>query len=63
MGEARKAGAQAAERHALRTALQPHHARITAWLDSFGQRAMTDEAAAFMYMQLALEEMGPGAAR
>ena len=48
----------AAERDALRTALAPHHARITAWLDSFAQGTpMPDEAAAFMYMQLALEEM------
>jgi hypothetical protein len=46
------------ERAALRSALAPHHTRITAWLDSFGDgAAMTDEAAAFMYMQLALEEM------
>jgi hypothetical protein len=51
--------ATAAERQALRSAIEPHHARITAWLDSFGQREMTAEAAAFMYMQLALEEMGP----
>jgi hypothetical protein len=46
-----------ADREELRAALQPHQARITGWLDSFGQGAMTDEAAAFMYMQLALEEM------
>ena len=47
-----------AERETLRQAVGPHHARITAWLDSFGDGAsMTDEAAAFMYMQLALEEM------
>jgi hypothetical protein len=46
-----------AERGELRTAITPFHSRITMWLDSFGQGAMTDEAAAFMYMQLALEEM------
>ena len=46
-----------AERQELRAALAPYQARITAWLDSFGQDAMSDEAAAFMYMQLAVEEM------
>jgi hypothetical protein len=35
----------------------PASSSITTWLDSFGKGAMTDEAAAFMYMQLALEEM------
>lgn len=55
--------ATAAEREELRSAITPLYARITAWLDSFGGGAMSDEAAAFMYMQLALEEMlatGPG---
>jgi hypothetical protein len=47
----------AADREALRTAVQPHQARITAWLDSFGTNPMSDEAAAFMYMQLAIEEL------
>ena len=46
-----------ADREALRTALAPLQARITAWLDSFGTEPMSDEAAAFMYMQLAVEEM------
>ena len=51
-------GSTPAEREALRSAITPHHARITAWLDTFGDGAsMSDEAAAFMYMQLALEEM------
>jgi hypothetical protein len=45
-----------AERSELRTAFGPRQARITAWLDSFGQGGMPDEAAAFMYAQLALEE-------
>ena len=49
--------ATTAEREELRNAITPFSARITAWLDSFGGGAMTDEAAAFMYMQLALEEM------
>jgi hypothetical protein len=52
-----------AEREELRAAVQPVHDRITAWLDSFGQGVMTDEAAAFMYMQLALEEMSAGEPR
>src|SRR5687768_1128291 len=46
------------ERQALRDAVLPHDDRINAWLDSFGEGAdMTDEAAAFMYMRLAIEEM------
>ena len=49
-----------AERAELERAIAPSDARITAWLDSFRQQPMTDEAAAFMYMQLALEEMRAG---
>ena len=49
--------ATAGERSELRTAFGPRQARVTAWLDSFGQGAMPDEAAAFMYTQLAVEEM------
>jgi hypothetical protein len=56
-------GATAAEREELRAAVEPHHARITAWLDSFGQGLMSDEAAAFMYMQLALAEIQAGRPR
>ena len=44
-------------RQRLRDALTPHQDRITAWLNSFGQQLMPDEAAAFMYAQLALEEI------
>ena len=52
------AGSSSAQRQALRAAVLPHDQRITEWLDSFGQgSAMTDEAAAFMYMRLAIEEM------
>jgi len=51
------ARASAADREELRQAIAPHQARITAWLDSFGAHPMSDEAAAFMYMQLAVEEM------
>lgn len=50
-------GATSAERAELRRAVAPHHARITQWLDSFGQGLMSQEAATFMYMQLAIEEM------
>lgn len=46
-----------AERNELRAAITPASSSITTWLDSFGKEAMSNEAAAFMYMQLALEEM------
>lgn len=46
-----------AERSELRAAITPASSSITTWLDSFGKDPMSDEAAAFMYMQLALEEM------
>jgi hypothetical protein len=46
-----------AEREELRAAVEPHHERITAWLNSLVIGQMSDEAGAFMYMQLALEEM------
>ena len=46
-----------ADRQALVKAIAQHQAAITAWLDSFGTRPLTDEAAAFMYMQLAVEEI------
>ncbi|HWN45181.1 MAG TPA: hypothetical protein VNW71_23350 [Thermoanaerobaculia bacterium] len=49
--------ATAAERSDLRAAFGPRQARITAWLDSFGPGAMPEEAAAFMYTQLAIEEL------
>jgi hypothetical protein len=49
-----------AERAELERAVALSDARITAWLDSFRQQPMTDEAAAFMSMQLALEEMRAG---
>jgi hypothetical protein len=52
--------ATAAEQAELEQAISPVDARITAWLNSFGQQPMPDEAAAFMYMQLALEEMRAG---
>jgi hypothetical protein len=49
-----------AERAELRNAVDPLSTRITEWLDSFPSDSMSDEAAAFMYMQLALEEMTAG---
>ncbi len=45
------------ERARLRQALTPYHTRITAWLDSFGATSLSEEAAAFMYAQLALDEI------
>ncbi|KAB2969691.1 MAG: hypothetical protein F9K18_00940 [Thermoanaerobaculia bacterium] len=48
----------AAEREELREAVALKGPAITAWLDSFESGAdMTSEAAAFMYMQLAVEEL------
>jgi hypothetical protein len=47
------------ERARLRAAVAPHSGRITAWLDSFQGNPMSDEAAAFMYLQLAIEELPP----
>jgi len=46
-----------AERSELRAAFGPRQARVTEWLDSFGQGPMPEEAAAFMFTQLAIEEM------
>jgi hypothetical protein len=46
-----------AERAQLRSAFGPKQTRVTAWLNSFGQGPMPEEAAAFMYTQLAIEEM------
>jgi hypothetical protein len=47
------------ELRALRGAVRTHGAAITHWLDSFGSGDMPAEAAAFMYMQLAVEELPP----
>ncbi|WP_239506879.1 hypothetical protein [Stenotrophomonas maltophilia] len=47
------------EKQEMADALMGHHARITVWLDSFPQgQPMSEEAAAFMYMQLGADEMG-----
>jgi len=57
--EEMQARATVAEKQAMGDALKDRHARITAWLDSFPQgQPMSDEAAAFMYMQLGADEMG-----
>lgn len=48
-----------AERAGVRAAVAPFQGRITVWLNSFGRDPMPDEAAAFMYLQLAIEEMPP----
>ncbi len=50
--------ASAEERQALLKAITPRQQEITAWLDTFGTNPLSDEAAAFLYMQLAVEEMG-----
>ena len=51
--------ASQAERDALKSALTGRNKRITEWLDSFSDaKPMSDEATAFMYMQLGLDEMG-----
>ncbi len=52
-------GESPAKKKALADAVNPHNAAITAWLDSWAQgEPMSDEAAAFMYMQQGLDEMG-----
>jgi hypothetical protein len=56
-----QAKASQAEKDALKSALTGRNKRITQWLDSFSDaNPMSDEAAAFMYMQLSLDEMGLG---
>jgi hypothetical protein len=52
-------GESPAKKKSLADAVNPHNAAITAWLDSWAQgEPMSDEAAAFMYMQQGLDEMG-----
>jgi len=46
-----------ADRENLANGLAPYHTDITSWLDSFEPGTMSSEAAAFMYMQLVLEEI------
>jgi hypothetical protein len=52
-------GESPAKKKAMADAVNPHNAAITAWLDGLRTgEPMSDEAAAFMYMQLGLDEMG-----
>jgi hypothetical protein len=56
--EAALARATKAEQQELRRAVEAHASKITEWLDTFGaDETMSDEAAAFMYMQLAVDEL------
>jgi hypothetical protein len=47
-----------ADKQALQNAVNPYRQQINSWLDSYGRNPMPAEAAAFMYMLLAMEEMG-----
>ena len=52
-------GASADTKERFEVRRSPAATAITQWLDSFSIRnRMSDEAAAFMYMQLGLDEMG-----
>lgn len=50
--------ASAAEKQALVDALKGKVAAIDAWIDGFAEGELSDEAAAFMYLLEAVEEMG-----
>ena len=51
-------GESPAKKKAMADAVTPHNAAITAWLDGLRTgEPMSDEAAAFMYMQLGLTEL------
>jgi hypothetical protein len=51
-------GESPAKKTAMADAVTPHNAAITAWLDGLRTgEPMSDEAAAFMYMQLGLTEL------
>jgi len=47
-----------AERRELHDALYPVHERVTEWLSSIPAAELSEESAAFMYMEEALAEMG-----
>jgi hypothetical protein len=47
-----------AEKRELHDAFYGPFEEITQWLDSFGKESMTEEGEAFMYAQMALDEMG-----
>ena len=46
------------EKEQFREALRGRTARITEWLDSFGDEMLSEEAGTFMYMLEALDESG-----
>jgi hypothetical protein len=50
--------ASEAEKRELHDAFYEPFEQVTAWLNSFKAGPMTEEAEAFMYTQLALDEMG-----
>ena len=50
-------GLTPAERSALLRAIRKQATSIHVWLDAFGDKPMTPEAAAFMYLLLVVEEM------
>jgi hypothetical protein len=52
------AKASDAEKRELHDGFYAPFEQITEWVDSFGNEPMTDEAEAFMYAQMALDEMG-----
>jgi hypothetical protein len=47
-----------AEKRELHDAFYEPYEQVTAWLNGFKAGPMTEEAQAFMYTQLALDEMG-----
>ena len=50
--------ATADDKQALLDAVNPYRQQINSWLDSYGNNPMPEEAASFMYMLEAMEEMG-----
>jgi hypothetical protein len=52
------AKASDAEKRELHDGFYAPFEQITGWVDSFGKEPMTDEVEAFMYAQMALDEMG-----
>lgn len=54
-------GLTSSERSVMLGMIQDHATSIHSWLDTFEDRTMTPEAAAFMYLLLGVEEMNPAA--
>jgi hypothetical protein len=50
--------ATAQDKQELFDAVNPYRQQINSWLDSYGNNPMPEEAASFLYMLLAMEEMG-----